>query len=133
MSTHLHIAGAILLLLAVLHAFFPRHFRWREELASISLLTRQIFYVHHFFIALTVGLMGLLTLSSAHDLLDSSVGRRILLGLSVFWFVRLFFQLFVYSPKLWRGKLFETVVHLLFTVLWIYLTCVFFFGYLTDN
>ena len=85
-----------MLLLAVLHAFFPRHFRWREELASISLLTRQIFYVHHFFIALTVGLMGLLTLSSADDLLGPSVGRRILLGLSVFWFVRLLCQLFVY-------------------------------------
>jgi hypothetical protein len=133
MNTHLLIAGVILLLLAVLHAFFPRHFRWREELASISLLTRQIFYVHHFFIALTVGLMGLLTLSSADDLLGTSVGRRILLGLSVFWFVRLLCQLFVYSPKLWRGKGFETAIHLLFTALWIYLTYAFLFSYLAGN
>lgn len=122
-----------MLLLAVLHAFLPRHFRWHEGSVSISLLTRQIFYVHNFFIALTVDFIGLLTLTSAHDLLGSSVGRRILLSFSVFWFVRVLGQLLVYSRKLYRGRGFETGVHALFTVLWIDLACGFLSGYLTGN
>jgi hypothetical protein len=133
MITHLYIAGAILLLLALLHAFFPRQFGWHAELSCVSLLTRQIFFVHHFFIALTVGLMGLLTLSSAHELLAIPLGRRILLGFAAFWFLRLICQLFVYAPKLWLGKLFETTIQVAFTILWIYLSCVFFIGYRTGN
>ena len=38
--------------------FFPRQFRWREELARLSLLNRQIFLVHTFFIVLVVTMMG---------------------------------------------------------------------------
>jgi hypothetical protein len=128
MSIHLHIVGIILLLLAVLHVFFPRYFGWREELAPLSLLTRQIFYVHYLFISLTVGLMGVLTLSSSDELLATPIGRRILFGLGLFWLARLFCQFFVYSPSLWRGKRFETAIHLLFTALWIYLSATFSIG-----
>jgi len=45
------------------------------------------------------------------------------------FFIALVLQLFGYSPKLWRGKLFETVIHLLFLLLWLYLAVVFFYVY----
>ena len=34
-------------------------------------------------------------------------------------------KFFVYSPKLWLGKPFETIVHLIFSLFWIYLTIIF--------
>jgi hypothetical protein len=125
MENHLNIAGVLLIALALLHVVFPRYFRWKETTVSLEPVTRQILYVHTFFIALTVLLMGLLCLSSAKLLIDSALGSRICLGLAIFWSVRLFFQFFGYSPDLWRGKIFETTVHIVFSFLWLYLSAVF--------
>jgi hypothetical protein len=49
LQIHLQIVGCLLVLLGLSHAFMNRHFGWGKELAEISLLTRQIFYVHTFF------------------------------------------------------------------------------------
>ena len=125
METHLTIVGLLLIALALLHVVFPRYFRWKETTVSLEPVTREILYVHTFFIALTVLLMGLLCLSSANLLIDSVLGARICLGLAVFWTVRLFFQFFGYSAELWRGKTFETIVHIAFSFLWLYLSAVF--------
>lgn len=125
MRLWLEINGALLLALALLHAVFPRRFRWKEELREVSLLTRQILHVHTFFIALAVGLMGLLCLFSASALLDTELGRRLCAGLFVFWLCRLLVQFFGYSSTLWRGKAFETSVHVVFTLLWLNLAACF--------
>jgi hypothetical protein len=125
MQTPLEITGSLLIGLALLHAVFPRYFRWKEETAGLSLLTRQILYVHTFFIALTVFLMGLLCVTSAEDLIHTPLGRRICLGLAFFWGIRLVIQFFGYSSKLWRGKAFETITHVAFTLFWAWLTTLF--------
>jgi hypothetical protein len=77
------------------------------------------------FIALFLILIGLLCVSSAAELIETSLGNRIALGLSFFWFVRLIIQFFGYSAELWRGKTFETIAHVLFAMWWTYLTVVF--------
>lgn len=81
--------------------------------------------VHTFFVALTVMLIGLLCWFYADNLVNSQFGRVIAMGLGIFWGIRLLFQFFVYSSKLWRGKPFETTMHIIFSLLWIYLTFVF--------
>ncbi len=125
MESLLKFSGVLLIALALVHAIFPRYFKWREELRSITLLTRQIHYVHTFFIALVILLMGLLCLTSPLELLHTTLGRRVSLGLFVFWACRLFIQFYGYSPTLWKGKRFETVMHGVFACLWVFLTLVF--------
>jgi len=116
------------MLLALIHVGFPRYFKWKEELSLLSLINKQMMEVHTFFLALTVFLMGLLCALSPHDLIHTNLGKRISLGFSVFWIIRLYFQLFVYSSDLWKGKRFETSVHVVFIFFWAYLSGV--FGYL---
>ena len=128
MELHLKIIGIILTFLSIVHIIFPKYFNWEKELQPLSLVNQQLMYVHTFFIALTVFLIGLLCLTATDDLLNTKLGQKICLGLAIFWGLRLFFQFFVYSPKLWKGKLFETTVHILFSILWVYLTAV--FGYI---
>lgn len=111
--------------LALVHGVFPRYFRWREDLRSVSLITRQILHVHTFFIALLLLLMGMLCVSSASELIGTGLGRKIAGGFSLFWFARWMIQFFGYSTQLWKGKLFETWVHVVFCVLWGYLSGVF--------
>lgn len=125
MYIHLKIIGVLLVALSLVHAVFPGYFDWKKELSSLSLINRQIMMVHTFFIALTVLFIGLLCLTSSAELIDTGLGRRICLGLSLFWGTRLIIQFIGYSPKLWKGKVFETSVHIVFAFLWGYLTLIF--------
>ena len=81
--------------------------------------------IHTFFIALTVLLMGVLCLVATDDLINTRLGKVIATGLAIFWTIRLLIQFFGYSPKIWKGKTFETVVHVFFVFLWIYLSFIF--------
>ncbi len=82
--------------------------------------------IHTFFIAIIVFLMGLLCLTSTTELIQTPLGKTISTGFGIFWFVRLVVQFVGYSPELWRGKKFETAVHIILSVFWVYLTVVFF-------
>jgi hypothetical protein len=129
MELHIKIIGGLFILLAVLHVFFPKYFNWKNELGSLSLMNRQMIQVHLFFIGFGVFLVGLLCLTSSKELLNTSIGKKISLGLGIFWAVRLYVQFFVYSGKLWNGKAFETIVHILLSLFWTYVTAVFILGY----
>ncbi|MCZ4408188.1 hypothetical protein O3Q51_05180 [Cryomorphaceae bacterium 1068] len=130
MELQFKVIGVLLIVLSLVHVIFPKYFRWKEELKNLSLMNRQMMRVHTFFIALVVFLMGLLCLTSAPELLETELGKRISLGLAIFWGVRLFIQFFGYSSALWKGKLFETSVHIVFTMFWVYLSVVFYMNYL---
>ncbi|SFM84536.1 hypothetical protein SAMN05428949_1011 [Chitinophaga sp. YR627] len=129
MILHFRIIGALLLVLAMSHVVFPRYFRWNEELKPLSLINRQIMTIHTFFIALTVFLLGLLCLSAAGELVETALGRKISLGMGVFWGTRLVIQFVGYSPELWKGRKFETTVHILFSLLFTYMSVVFLWAY----
>ena len=125
MELQLKIVGFILVVLALIHAGFPKRFNWKTELAALSLFNKEVMYVHTFFIGLTTLLMGILCLYSTDDLIHTKLGHTIAFGLFIFWGARLFFQFFVYSTELWKGKAFERTIHILFAILWTYLTIVF--------
>jgi hypothetical protein len=125
MEIHLKIIGIILFFLAIIHVIFPKYFKWKDNLKSLSLINRQMMKTHTFFIALTVLLMGILCFNNSTELINTSLGNTLCLGFGLFWLVRLYFQLFVYSSKLWRKKKIETTVHIVFTLFWIYLSFIF--------
>ena len=130
MELHFKIIGVLLILLGLLHFVFPKYFSWKQQLSSLSIINRQIMYVHSFFIALVVFLIGLLCLTSSDELLRTALGKRICLGIGIFWIARLYVQFFGYSPKIWKGKSFETTVHILFSIFWAYLSVIFIMTYL---
>ena len=125
MHLHLKIIGILLIALALVHIVFPKYFNWHKELGSLSLVNRQMIWVHTFFIALTIFLMGLLCLTSSSELIETTLGKKISFGFGIFWVIRLFIQFFGYSSKLWKGKTFETSVHILFILLWTYISFIF--------
>ena len=125
MELHLKIIGFCLIGLGLVHAIFPRQFNWKQELSSLSIMNREMMYVHTFFIAFTLFLIGLLCLTSSTELISTTFGKRISLGLGIFWSLRLFVQFFVYSSKTWKGKRLETIIHILFAIFWTYLSAIF--------
>ena len=122
----LRLAGLFLLGLFVLNFFIPARFKWAEELPRLSLINRRIFQVHAIFIALILLLTGLLLVFLPRELLTPNpLARAVLGGLIVFWGLRLYMQWFTYDAELWRGKRFETAIHVCFSGLWIFLTATF--------
>ena len=131
MEIHYEIIGVLLIALAFVHVIFPKYFKWKEELKHLSLINQELMKVHTFFIALVVFLMGVLCVSSANDLIHTDLGRRVSLGFGIFWLFRLVIQFFGYSSELWKGKRFETIIHILFSLFWAYLSFVFIKVYLS--
>jgi hypothetical protein len=132
MELHLKLIGIISIGVGLIHVIFPKYFNWKEDLQSISPINKQLMYVHAFFIALIVLLMGIFCIYSSHEILHTGLGKQLALGFFIFWFTRLLFQFFVYSSKLWKGKLFETTIHILFSIMWAYFSGVFFLVYWMD-
>ncbi len=131
MEIHYKIIGVLLIALAFVHVIFPKYFKWKNELKSLSLINQEIMKVHTFFIALVVFLIGLLCLTSSSELIHTELGKKISLGFGIFWSFRLLTQFFGYSSELWKGKKMETAIHIIFTILWIYLSYVFLSVYFT--
>lgn len=113
------------MLLALIHTTFSKYFNWKNELSLLSLMNRQMMYIHTLFIAVVLFMMGLLCISSAKEMIETPIGRRVALGFGIFWGLRLVVQFFGYSSELWKGKRFETWVHVVFSLMWVYLTVVF--------
>ena len=124
----LRAAGVILVGLALGHAWFPRRFRWKEGLAGLALLDRQLMHVHTLFIAVTVGFFGVLSFLLAGAVEDGDRGGlafALLAGFAAFWGLRLAVQLLVFDRRLWRGHRGRTAIHLLLALLWSCLTALY--------
>lgn len=121
LQCQIKIAGILLFALAAMHLFLPRYFHWPAELRRLSLINRQIFIAHCAFIVLMLVLMGALSVFYAPLLVrPSDLGKVVLGGLAIFWTLRAVAQWFFYSSALWRGQKFNTCMHVLFSVLWVY-------------
>lgn len=133
MEENLKIAGLLLISLALVHIIFPKYFNWKNDLGALSLINRQMMYIHTFFIALVLLLMGVLCLTSSKEIMTTELGNRLCLGFAVFWAIRLFIQFFGYSSELWKGKRFEGAIHVLFSLIWLYFSVVFFCLYFSNR
>jgi len=129
MEIHYKIIGYVLILLSLIHVVFPRYFNWKKELKTLSLINQEIMKVHTFFIALVVLLIGVLCLVATDDMIYTDLGKKISLGIGLFWNIRLVFQFVGYSTVLWKGKKLETTIHILAIILWTYLSTVFLYVY----
>ena len=120
------VVGALLIALGLAHSLFGRHFKWDKELAKLSLLTRQIFLVHCFFISLSIVLIGICTLFYTKALLGSgTLSRVVLTGFFMFWLVRLASQFLFYDSAIWRGHRFYTFMHVVFSMFWVYVVFIY--------
>lgn len=126
LELNLRIVGVTMILLSGLHATFSRQFGWKEELPKLTLLNRQVFVVHVFFIALALFMQGVGCIFFADVLCQKSrLSAAVSAGMCIYWLARLICQHFVYDKKLWQGKPFETAIHVIFSLNWLYYVLVF--------
>jgi hypothetical protein len=123
---HLRLTGVVMASLVVVNLVVPGRFHWREEMSRLSLVNRQIFQAHSVFLVLTLALFSALLLTCGAALLEPTrLSRAVLFGLTVFWGLRMLMQWCFYSPLIWRGHRFNTLMHYTFSAVWVYVTTVF--------
>lgn len=122
----LRVAGAGLILLALAHIPMARQLGWRGDAARMSPQNESIFHVHTFFVCVMLCVMGVRALFAPQIFVEPTTAAAWLSWTyAVVWALRLYVQWFVFPQALWRGKRFETAMHVLFTVVWTALTALF--------
>jgi len=74
-------SSCLQLALALLHVGFPRYFDWRTDLQNLQPINREMMWVHMAFVAVTIFMLGLLSVTSADLLAGSALGHRISMGI----------------------------------------------------
>ena len=72
LSSLLRIAAAAQLSIALLNLFLVRLLDWKADLDRMPLLLREVFHVHGWFISITLGIFGVMTLRFAYAMAASS-------------------------------------------------------------
>ncbi len=96
-------AGGVHLAIAAANLALPRRLHYRENLAKVSPMIRQMFVVHSIYIVLVLLLFGVLCLLFAPELAGASpMGRFLAAAMSIFWLLRIPVQVFYYDADLRR-------------------------------
>ena len=113
LSSLLRIADAAQLAIALLNLFLVRLLDWKADLDRMPLLLREVVHVHCWFISITLGIFGVMTLRFAEAMAASSneTCRWLSAGIGIFWAIRTVLQVTYYSSSHWSGHPGRTAIH----------------------
>ena len=113
LSSLLRIAAAAQLAIALLNLLLVRLLEWKADLDRMPLLLREVFHVHCWFISITLGIFGVMTLRFADAMAASSneTCRWLTAGIGIFWAIRTVLQTTYYSSGHWRGRPVRPAMH----------------------
>jgi hypothetical protein len=119
----MQIAGALQFIIAAANFFAPAKLHYRENLAKVSPIIRQIFTVHSIYIVLVLIGLGLICLLFPNDLCGASALGKFLCGfLAIFWGLRVVLQFTYYDRTVKQENPLGT---LCFGISFIYLATIF--------
>ncbi len=100
----LWLAGLVQVAIAFANLFLPAKLKYRENLARVAPIIRQIFVVHSLYIVGVVLLFAAVTFEFAGELASGhGLGRFLAAAIAIFWLVRVPLQIFYYDPNLRRA------------------------------
>jgi hypothetical protein len=99
----LWLAGFVQIAIASANLFIPKKLNYRENLARVAPIIRQIFVVHSVYIVGVVLLFAAVTLGFAAELASGrGLGRFLAAAMAIFWLCRAPVQLLYYDASLRR-------------------------------
>jgi hypothetical protein len=119
----IQLAGVMHLLVAAANFVLPGMLKYRENLAKVSPIIRQIFLVHAAYIVLVLIGFGAICIWFSDDLRGGSgLGRFLCKFLAVFWFLRVVIQFGFYDRATKREHPFG---HFIFSAIFLYFAAIF--------
>lgn len=111
LETGLALAALAQMTIAALNLQLVRLLGWRPHLGRLPLLIREVFYVHSWFISITVAIFAVLTMRFRTELASEPIGRWLAGAIGIFWGIRTVMQVTYYSGTHWRGNGPRTLAH----------------------
>jgi FtsH-binding integral membrane protein len=123
LQSSIQLAGVLQFIIAAANFFAPAKLHYRENLAKVSPIIRQIFTVHSIYIVFVLIGFGLICLLFPADLCGASPLGKFLCGfLAIFWGLRVVLQFTYYDKAVKQENPFGT---LCFGTTFLYLAMVF--------
>jgi hypothetical protein len=107
-------------------ALVPIVLDWKNTLAPLRKLNRQLIWTHGAYVVSMIVSFGLLSVSAPHLLSDGSPLARIVCGfIATFWGARLMLQFFVFDSREYLTKWWLVAGHHGLTVVFVFVTMVY--------
>jgi hypothetical protein len=105
MQKCLLLAGIVQVAIVLANFYLPGKLRYRENMARVAPIIRQVFFVHASYIVGIVLLFAALTFGFAGELASGrGLGRFLAAAMCVFWLIRVPLQIFYYDGSLRRAN-----------------------------
>lgn len=129
LSIAIRVAGALQLSMLIASALVPVRLEWKNSLAALPKLVRQLFWVYGGYTVMSIMALGLISLINAEELAAGSLlARSVCAYIAIFWGVRLSLQTvldakpFLTTWWLAAGYHLLTVLFVTFTVTFLWAT-----------
>jgi len=91
---------------AIFHILFWKIFKWNSELSKLNFLNRAIMQVLNLCLTFCFLLFSYISFYHTSELLTTDLGKTILTGIAVFWFLRAIEQVIFFKLKHWSSVMF---------------------------
>ncbi len=104
------IAGGIFnLLFAIFHILFWKIFNWRTELRKLDFMNSAIMQVLNLCLTFCFLIFAYISFFHHDELLTTAIGKALLAGITIFWFLRAVEQVIFFGIKHWQSIIFLMV------------------------
>lgn len=93
----LHIGTIFHILLALFHLSFWKLFHWDTQLAKLSFINRNVMQILNTRITYLFALFAYISWEYSFELRTTSLGRAVVKGLALFWYMRAAEQLYFFG------------------------------------
>src|SRR5688572_9409510 len=112
------VAAAAQLSVAVLNLVLVRQLHSRDDQNRETRMLREVFWVHSWFISVTLVIFGAITLRFVGEMSIEPIGRWLAAGIGAFWALRTILQITYYSSSHWKGNTPRTFIHVILLILY---------------
>lgn len=99
MTTTVFIGGIYCLVFAVFHVFFWKIFDWKNDLRSLTQVNRGIMHVLNLCLTFLFFFVAYISLFNSEDLVNTKLGKTVLVGISIFCLLRAIEQIIFFGLK----------------------------------
>jgi len=93
------VGGIYNLAFGIYHLMFWKLFKWKEDLKNIHLVNRGIMQILNLCLAFLFFVMAYISIFNIKDLLDTGIGKTLIISFAVFWLLRSIEQIVFFGLK----------------------------------
>ncbi len=95
----IYFGGGLHLFFAIFDIFWPKIFNWQETLSSLDDINRSLLKITNKLIIVIYFIFAYISFFHTSELLNSSLGKSMLLSISFYWLIRIIMEPIFFSLK----------------------------------